>query len=134
MKIKKYLVYRLFGLLGSILLIVSQFLPWFSGLTLFEIYQIKTFLFMADAYLYLFPLISGTICIVASLLSLYREDYRINATIIYLIGLGFMLLFLYDFITDEFNFLSFAEIGLYFCIAGFLFILIDMVNIVITKD
>jgi hypothetical protein len=134
MGIKKYLDYRLFGLLGSILMIVSEFLAWFSDLTLLQIYQLKSALYSADAFLYLFPVISGVICIIASLLTLYSEEYRINAIIIYLVGLGFMLLFIYDFVTDELNFLNYAGIGLYFCIAGFLFVLIDIINILISND
>ncbi|TFG18567.1 MAG: hypothetical protein EU533_07615 [Promethearchaeota archaeon] len=134
MQIKKYVDYRLFGLLGSALMMISEFLVWFSNLTLWQIFQIKSTFLMDDAFLYIFPLVSGIICGVASLLSLYREDYKINATIIYLVGLGFMLLFLYDFTVEEVSFLTQAGIGFYFCIAGFMFVLIDMFNVLLSKD
>ena len=37
-KLKSYIDYRLIGLAGSILLIISEFLPWFSGFSCLDIY------------------------------------------------------------------------------------------------
>ena len=134
MDFKKYLDYRLLGLIGSILMIISEFLPWVSGLSLLEIYNIYSTVGVSDAFLYIFPILCGGICIIASILMLYKEEYRINSVIIYFIGLAFMLYFLFGIIPDELDYLSNAGIGVYFCVAGFLFVMIDIINILMEKD
>ena len=39
MEIKNYLDLKLIGLIGALLLIISEFLPWFSEYSLLEIYS-----------------------------------------------------------------------------------------------
>ncbi|MHA1273273.1 MAG: hypothetical protein ACTSQP_10235 [Promethearchaeota archaeon] len=133
MTLRKYLDYRLFGLIGAILMIISEFLPWISELTLFQIYIIMTFASLENSLLYLFPVICGIICLFATGLIIYDEDYKINAIIIYFIGLGFMLIFLFNLVPAELNYLANANIGFYICITGFLFVIINNINILMTK-
>ena len=134
MTIKKYLDFRLLGLTGSILLILSQFLSWFSDNSLLYIYIITTSVAIEDSFLYLFPLISGMICLGGTILILYKIDYKINSVIINFVGLGFFLIFVFEIITEEFIFLPTAQIGFYFSIIGSLLIFFDILNILIIKE
>ena len=134
MNIRKYLDFRLFGLTGSILLILSQFLPWFSNQSLLYIYIITTSFAIENSFLYLFPLICGIICLVGTIVILYNLEYRINSVIINFIGLGFILFFLIEIIPQEFLYLPNAEIGFYFSIIGAILIFFDIINILISKE
>jgi len=133
MDIKKYIDLRIIGLIGASLMILSEFLPWFSELSLFEIYLISTLIQLEDSFLHIFPLMCGIICLLAGLLFIYYKKkekvYTINSVIINFIGLGFFLIFLLDFIPSNFDFLPIAGLGFYLCIAGFLLIIIDVVNL-----
>ncbi len=134
MNIKKYLDFRLLGLTGSILLILSQFLSWFSNQSLLYIYIITTSVAIEDSFLYLFPLICGIICLVGTIVIMYNLDYRINSVIINFIGLGFFLVFLIEIIPREFLYLPNAEIGFYFSIMGSILIFFDILNILLSKE
>ena len=131
-----FLDFRFVGLVGSILLIVSEFLPWFSGFSLFDAYILYTITAVEESFIFLFPLISGIICLVASLLIIYNLEYKINSVIITFIGLGFLTLFLVDFIPGELFYLSKAGIGIgfYLCIAGFMIMIISIMLILIAKE
>jgi len=128
-KLSDYLDYRLIGLSGSLLLIISEFLPWFSGFTCFDIYLLYTVVAVEKAFLYLFPLISGIICLISSVLIIYNQSYRINSVLISLLGLGFLILFLFEIIPGELFYLPMAGFGFYLCIAGFLVSIIGVVLI-----
>ena len=134
MNIRKYLDFRLLGLTGSILLILSQFLSWFSNQSLLYIYIITSSLAIENSFLYLFPLICGIICLVGTIVILYNLEYRINSVIINFIGLGFILFFLIEIIPQEFLYLPNAEIGFYFSIIGSILIFFDIINILISKE
>ena len=134
MNIKKYLDFRLLGLTGSILLIISQFLSWFSNQSLLLIYFITTSVAIEDSFLYLFPLISGIICLVGTGLIVYKIEYRINSVIINFVGLGFFLIFIFEIVTKEFIYLPTAQIGFYFSIIGSILIFFDILNVLIIKE
>ncbi|MFX1260188.1 MAG: hypothetical protein ACFFAN_20245, partial [Promethearchaeota archaeon] len=112
--------------------IVSEFLPWISDQNLIEIYIITTSVAIGMSFLYLFPLISGIICVIGNILLIYNEEYRINSVIIIFIGLGFLLLFFFDLIPRLY--LSNISLGFYFCLTGFLLSIIDIIIILITKE
>ena len=134
MSIKKYLDFRLLGLTGSILLIISQFLSWFSEQSLLTIYILTTSVAIEDSFLYLFPLISGIICLGGSVLIIYKIEYRINSVIINLVGLGFFLVFIFEIVTKEFIYLPTAQIGFYFSIIGSILVFFDILNILMIKE
>ncbi len=134
MNIKKYLDFRLLGLTGSILLIISQFLSWFSNQSLLYIYIVTTGVAIEDSFLYLFPLISGIICLVGTGLIVYKIDYRINSVIINFVGLGFFLIFVFEIVTKEFIYLPTAQIGFYFSIIGSILIFFDILNVLLIKE
>ncbi len=133
MNFKKYLDFRLLGLVGSILLIISQFLSWFSGQSLLIIYLLTTSVAIEDSFLYLFPLICGIICLVGTLVIIYNIEYKINSVIINFIGLGFFLIFIIEIIPRELLYIPYAEIGFYFSIIGSILIFFDILNILLTK-
>ena len=134
MDIKKYLDFRVLGLIGSILIIISMFLPWITGLTLLEIYIITTAIQVESAFLYIFPVISGSICLLGAVLLLYDKEYRINSVIVNFIGLSFLLLFLFEFIPSEVKYISSIGLGFYICVTGSMLILLDIINILSIKD
>ena len=134
MNIKRYLDFRLLGLTGSVLLILSQFLPWFSNQSLLSIYIISTSVAIEDSFLYLFPLICGIICLVGAIVILYNLDYKINSVIINFIGLGFFLIFIIEIIPRELLYIPYAEIGFYFSVVGSILIFFEILNILITKQ
>ena len=134
MDVKRYLDFRLLGLTGSTLLILSQFLPWFSNQSLLLIYIISSNVAIEDAFLYLFPLICGIICMVGAIVIIYNMDYRINSVIINFIGLGFFLIFIIEIIPRELFYIPYAEIGFYFSIIGSLLIFFDILNILLNKQ
>ncbi len=134
MNIKKYLDFRLLGLTGSILLIISQFLSWFSNQSLLSIYIVTTSYAIEDSFLYLFPLISGIICLGGTGLIVYKIDYRINSVIINFVGLGFFLIFVLQIVTKDFIYLPTAQIGFYFSIIGSILVLFDIFNVLILKE
>ncbi len=133
MNIKRYLDFRLLGLTGSILLILSQFLPWFSNQSLLYIYMISTSVAIEDSFLYLFPLICGIICMVGAIVIIYNLDYKINSVIINFIGLGFFLIFIIEIIPKELLYIPYAEIGFYFSVVGSILIFFEILNILLTK-
>ena len=130
----KILDERLTGIVGSILIILSEFLPWFSRFSLLDAYILYTITAVEESFLFLFPLISGIICLIASLIILYNIEYKINSVIITFIGLGFLTLFLVDFVPGELIYLSNAGVGLYLCIAGFIIMIINVILILISKE
>ena len=134
MNIKKYLDFRLLGLTGSILLILSQFLSWISNQSLLDWYILYTSIAIEDSFLYLFPLICGIICLVGTIVIIYNIEYRINSVIINFIGLGFFLVFLIEIIPIEFIYLPNAGIGFYFSIIGSILVFFDILNILLSKD
>ena len=129
MNIRKYIDLRLIGIVGSCLLILSQFSSWYSGLTLINIYLITTSVAIEDSFLYLFPLISGIICFIGTFLVLYKLEYKLNSVIINFIGLGFFLIFIFEIVPKDFPYIVSAEIGFYFAIIGALLILLDVINV-----
>ena len=131
--IKKFLDLRLLGMIGSIFMILSQFLSWFSGISLLGRYLIMISYSLESSFLYLFPLISGSITLVGSLLILFKEEYKVNSVIIIFIGLGFFLIFLIELIPQDFVYIATAEIGFYLSIVGALLVLLDIINILIQR-
>ena len=129
MNIRNYIDLRLIGIVGSCLLIISQFSSWYSGLSLINMYLIMTSVAIEDSFLYLFPLISGCICFIGTFLVLYKLEYKLNSVIINFIGLGFFLIFIFEFVPMEFPYIGSAEIGFYFAVIGALLILLDILNV-----
>jgi len=134
MNIKSIFDYRLLGLTGSILLIISQFFSWFSGYSLMERYIIATSVDISNAFLYLFPLISGSICLIATLLIYFKLEYRINSVIINFVGFGFFLIFIFELIPKEIDYITSAGIGFYMSIAGAILIFFHNLNILLTRE
>ena len=125
---------RLVGLFGSILLIISDFIPWISGQSLFDIYVFFTYSNVEESFLYLFPLVSGIICLIGSFIVYYNFEYKINSVIVNFIGLGFLLLFFFEIIPGEVNYISGLQIGFYCCIAGFFIVLINVINVLMINE
>ena len=134
MELKKYVNTLLIGLIGSILLILSEFFSWFSNHNLIELYIITTLVAIEDSFLFLFPIISGIICLIASILVIYKIELKVKSTIIFFVGLGFLSIFFFYHITQEIEYLSNAGIGFYLGVAGFLLIIINIINVLITIE
>ncbi len=120
--VKNYL-----GVIGSVLLIISEFLPWLENNILFMLYVIKISTAIEDAFLYLFPIISGVICLGANIWFIYNRRYKIKAIIVDILGLSFLLIFLFELIPSNFPQL-FIGIGIYICILALILIVIDLIQ------
>ena len=134
MEYKKYLNTYLIGLVGSLFLIASEFLQWFSEYNLIEIFIITNEIAIEDSFLFLFPLMSGIICSIASILVVYQIKFKIKSVIISFIGLGFFLIFLIDYIIQVIYYLPNARIGFYFGIIGFLLVLFNLLNLLLNSE
>jgi len=134
MELKKYINTYIMGVVGSILLILSEFFSWFSDYNLIEIYVITSSVNIEDSFLFLFPLLSGIICLIASILVIYKIELKVKSVIIFFVGLGFLIIFFVDYITQDIEYISSAGIGFYLGVIGFLLILFNIINILITIE
>ena len=134
MKLRNHINISLMGLIGSVLLVVSEFFSWFSNYSLIELFIITSSVAIEDSFLFLFPIISGIVCLIANILVMYKFEYRIKSVIMSLVGLGFLLIFFFDYISQELEYLSNAGIGLYLGVTGFLLNLFNPITILMTKD
>jgi hypothetical protein len=118
----------LIGLLGSILIIISEFLPWFSSTTLFGFYFITIDIKIENAFLYLFPLMSGLICLSGNILIIIDDSHRTKFAILDLFGLSFILIFLLQIIPiHSFSFL-FNYSGIYVFMSGLILIILNLID------
>jgi len=134
MELKKIFLVLLLGLSGPILLILSEFFSWFSDYNLIELYVLYTDLQIEYSFLFLFPLISGIVCLIANVLVIYKVEFRIKSIILSFVGLGFQLLFFIDHISQEIEFISNAGLGFYLGVFGFLLIIINVINVLTTVE
>ncbi|MCK4780156.1 MAG: hypothetical protein KAT57_08210 [Candidatus Lokiarchaeota archaeon] len=134
MDLKKYINTYIIGVIGSIILILSEFFSWFSDYNLIEIYVITSSVNIEDSFLFLFPLLSGIICLIASILVIYKIELKVKSVIIFFVGLGFLIIFFIDYITQDIEYISNAGIGFYLGIIGFLLILINVINVLLTIE
>ena len=134
MDIKDLLNIRLIGIIGAILVIISEFLPWFSDQSCFDIYLLYTNIAIEDAFLFLFPFVSGCICLIGSFLIIYNREYKINSVITIFIGLGFLTLFIFEIIQDELFLISNTGFGFYMYIIGFFIIIFNTIVILKVKE
>lgn len=134
MELKKYGNAYIIGFIGSIIIILSEFFSWFSNYNLLEIYIFTSSVELADSFLYLFPIMSGIICLIASSLVIYRVELKVKSVILYLVGLGFLVIFFIDYISQEFEFLLNAGLGFYLGVVGFLLVMINIINILLSIE
>ncbi|MFX0004045.1 MAG: hypothetical protein ACFE9C_10310 [Candidatus Hodarchaeota archaeon] len=134
MELKKYINSYIIGFIGSLVLILSEFFSWFSEYNLIEEYLIRSIIAIEDSFLYIFPLLSGIICLIASILVLYKIELKIKSVIIFLVGLGFFLTFFIDYIIQEIVSFPNPGIGFYLGVVGFLLILFNILNMLLTNE
>ncbi|UCD02367.1 MAG: hypothetical protein JSV23_04980 [Promethearchaeota archaeon] len=137
MELRKCINRSIIGLIGSIIIILSEFFSWFSDSSLMEIYISTMSVAIADAFLFIFPLMSGVICLIASILMIYKIELKIKSIIIFFVGLGFLIIFFIDYIRIIISYLGYlpnAGIGLYLAVVGFLLILINIINVLMTIE
>jgi len=115
------------GLVGPILLIISEFYPWFSSNNLIELFILFTSVQIKNSFLFLFPLISGVLCLISIFLIIYKTEFRIRAVILSFVGLGFQLIFFIDYISQVIEFLPDADLGFYLGVIGFFFIIVNII-------
>ncbi|TFF87309.1 MAG: hypothetical protein EU549_04975 [Promethearchaeota archaeon] len=132
--VKQYIDLKLLGIISSILILISEFLPWISNYSLIERYIIYTQIKIQESFLYLFPLVAGIICGFGSILVIYDVQYKIKSVVINFIGLGFLLIFFFDFIPNEMIFFTGTEIGLYICVTGAILMIFHLINILLLKE
>jgi hypothetical protein len=134
MELKKYLNAYILGLIGSLVLILSEFFSWFSDHNLVELFIIYSSIAIEDSFLYLFPLLSGIICLIASILVIYKIELKVKSVIVFVLGLGFLVIFFIDYIIQEIASFPNPGIGFYLGVAGFLLILFNILNMLLTTE
>ena len=127
MELKKYLNTYILGLIGSLILILSEFFSWFTDYSLIQIYIFTASVEIADSFLYLFPLLSGIIVLIASILVIYKIELKVKSVIVFLLGLGFFIIFFIDYIIQEIASFFNPGIGFYLGVTGFLLILFKFI-------
>lgn len=128
-----YLSRNFLGVIGAIIVIISEFLPWFwPGSLLLAEYIRRVSIAIEDAFLYLFPIISGGVCFVAKGLFIYDKKYKMKSIIINIVGLSFLLIFLFELIPSHFPNI-FINIGIYICLVGLSLIIIDLIKLLSTS-
>ncbi|KKK43460.1 hypothetical protein LCGC14_0404780 [marine sediment metagenome] len=127
MELKKRFNILLLGLIGPILLIISEFFPWFSSNNLIELFILFTSIQIENSFLFLFPLISGVLCLIAIFLIIYKIEFRMKAAILSFVGLGFQLIFFIDYISQIIEFHPDADFGFYLGVLGFLLIIVNLI-------
>lgn len=127
MEIEKKLNISLIGLIGSTFLIISEFFPWFSDENLIELFILFTTVQIENSFLFLFPLISGSICLIASILIIYKIAFRIRSVILSFVGLGFQFIFFLDYFSQVIAFLPETGPGLYIGVIGFFLIIGNLI-------
>lgn len=131
-KVKNIDYFTYMGIIGGLLVTISEFLPWFSNNSLILIYLLSSI--SPQAFIYFFPLMSGIICLFGSSLYGLRPNLKINSIIIELVGLGFNTIFILDFIVNQVSYLLAIQIGFYFFIIGFSLIFIEIISKLIQKE
>jgi len=134
MELKKYINTYIIGFIGSLVLLLSEFFSWFSDYSLIEEYVFYSITPIEDSFLYLFPLLSGIICLIASILVIYKIKLKVKSVILSLVGLGFFLVFFIDYIIHEIVTFPNPGIGFYLGVAGFLLILFNILNMLLTIE
>lgn len=119
---------NILGLIGSVLIIVSEFLVWFSSISLFEYYFITIDIAIENAFLYLFPLMSGLICLSGNILMIFNSSHRVKFAILNIIGLSFLLIFLLQMIPLHHFLYLINHVGIYVFITGLILILMNLIN------
>ncbi len=134
MELKKYINTYIVGFIGSLVLLLSEFFSWFSDYNLIEEYIFYSITPIEDSFLYLFPLLSGIICLIASILVIYKIELKVKSVILSLVGLGFFVVFFIDYIIHEIITFPNPGIGFYLGVAGFLLILFNILNMLLTIE
>ena len=132
MELKKYINTYIVGFIGSLVLLLSEFFSWFSDYNLIEEYIFYSITPIEDSFLYLFPLLSGIICLIASILVIYKIELKVKSVILSLVGLGFFVVFFIDYIIHEIITFPNPGIGFYLGVAGFLLIIFNILNMLLT--
>jgi hypothetical protein len=134
MELKKIYFVLILGLSGPILLVLSEFFTWFSDYNLIELYVLYTDNQIENSFSFIFPLISGIICLIANILVIYKKEFRIKWIILSFVGLGFQLFFFIDYISQEIDVIYNAGLGFYLGVFGFLLIIINLINVLSTVE
>ena len=131
-KLKNLRYFNYFGIIGGVMVIISTLFPWFSTNNIFSMYIISGA--SPDSFIYFFPIMSGIICLAGSILFVFRHNLKINSVIIEMIGLGFNLLFMLDFITNHGQYLLNTQIGFYIFVVGFALIFWEVIAKLYQKE
>jgi hypothetical protein len=130
----KYLNLKLLGIISSLLILISEFLPWISSNSLLDRYILYSLVSIQESFLYLIPLVSGIIGIVGFIFIMIDSKHKIKSTILNFMSLGFLLIFFIDFIPSELTYIIGAGIGFYICISGSILFIFNLINILMLKE
>jgi hypothetical protein len=110
----------LWGVLGSALIILSEFLDWSLGFSAYI-----TAVYYDDSYF--FPLIGGILALIGVMIGFFAPKKRIAGILIQFFGLSILLIFLFDYMANNWIFLPNAQLGVYLYVTGIFLTFIEVI-------
>ncbi len=108
-------------------MIASDILPWHSGFSGFELGWLSGFE-------YWFPLFGGIVILVGTIIGYYMPKQQIPTVLTQFFGLSLVLIFLVDYLGNNWQFLSNAQAGFYSLVIGISIIFLDIISALLAKQ
>ncbi len=108
-------------------IIAAEILPWHSGFTGFELIWLQSFT-------YWFPLFGGVFVLVGVLMGFLKPKRQITTVLFQFAGLSLVLIFLVDYLQNNWQFLSNAQAGFYCLIIGISIVFLEIIGALLVKQ
>ncbi len=113
----KKLVLAVCGGLAGFLLLLSEFLPWFSNHSAIQLSYWRNFI--PEYFIYLSPLLAGLIFLISVVLLIWKNPSNIIIPLLLIFSsITLMLVFIIDFLQLDHVYLNSVQIGFYICLGG----------------
>ncbi|MHA1733733.1 MAG: hypothetical protein ACTSU5_17440 [Promethearchaeota archaeon] len=104
------------GFTSGVLLLVSGFLPWFSGYSAIQLANLES---LIPQYItYISPVTSGIVCILGMVVLTLKRDKVLQGVLVLVVSAGVLLVFFVDFLQLDNVYVSTIEVGFYVCLVG----------------
>ncbi len=115
------------GIIGAFLIIIAEILPWHSGYSGFDLIWLQSFT-------YWFPLFGGFIVLIGTILGLLRPKRQTGPVLFQFSGLSLVLIFLVDYLQNNWQFLSNVQAGFYSLIVGISIVFLEIIGALMVKS
>lgn len=128
---KNRLVLTLLGFLAGLLLVVAEFLPWFSGHTAMEISFWNQF--VPQFGVYFFPLLSGMATLAAAVLYAWSPRRKFYSALLDVISLSLIFLFYLQIFHLDFIYVGSIQVGFYVCLLGTILVFLEVIVLLLVE-